>query len=653
MTWSASTAKCGRARGVSGEIHMKRFLPTVGLLSSLAFAGLVYNATLAAPAATPAKPDPTPTWHLSDLYPSPEAWSAEHDKIKAEAEKLDQYKGTLGKSAKDLFTALDAISRVNKETARLGVYASLKGDEDVRIAANQERQQSANALLTLVGEKTAWINPEILAIGEKKVRAFEKQSSELAGRFGHTLDNILRAAPHTLSTESEGVVASAGDVLAQPNNLYQALASGELPFDTVAIDGQKVRLDQAAYAKYRQSPDRATRKMVFDTFWSTFKKYEGTFGQNLTSQVMGEEFTSKVRHFPNALSAALFADNMPESVYRQLVAQANAGLPTMYRYLRMRKKLLGIKDDLHYYDIYPAMFKLDHPLTFSVADSERIGLAVTAAYGPDYTQLLKKGFDGNWMDVYPRQGKTPGAYMNGSAYDVHPFLHLNHNEDYQSLSTFVHEWGHAVHTLLTSANQPFDNSNYSTFIAETASISNEMLLNDYLVAHAANDNEKLFYLGEGLELIRGTFFRQTMFGEFQLAIHEEIEKGKPLSGPRMTEIYCDLLKKYHGDAQGVMKIDPAYCVEWAFIPHFYYGFYVYQYATSMAGAALFTDAIEKEGAPARDRYIAMLKAGGSDYPYELYKKAGLDMATPAPYQALVARMNKIMDEIDAIESKRK
>jgi oligoendopeptidase F len=264
--------------------------------------------------------------------------------------------------------------------------------------------------------------------------------------------------------------------------------------------------------------------------------------------------------------------------------------------------------------------------------------------------MLRRGFSGRWMDVLPREGKAGGAYMNGSAYDVHPFLHLNHNYDYESLSTLVHEWGHAVHTLLDDETQPYETSNYSTFIAETASIGNEMLLNDYMVAHAQSKNEKLFYLGEGLELIRATFFRQTMFAEFQLQIHDELEQGRALSGARMTELYCSLLKKFHGDAEGVMKIDPAYCIEWAFIPHFYYGFYVWQYATSMAGAAQFADAIEHEGAPARDRFIAMLKAGGSDYPYALYKRAGLDMATPQPYQALLARMNRIMDQIDALEA---
>lgn len=591
-----------------------------------------------------------PMWNLADLYPSPEAWTAARDKLKAEARTLDRLKGTLGNTAKDMLAALDEMSRVQKESNRLSVYATLKADEDVRIAANQERQQAASALQTLITEEEAWVTPEIIAIGADKVKRFEGESPELARRFGFFLDNALRSAPHTLGLEAENVVAATGDVLNQPNNIFSQLANGELPFPSLMLsDGTKIEhLDTSAYTKYRQAPARADRKKVFDAFWGTFHKYEGTFGQTLNTQVLGETFGAKVRRFPNSLAAATFPDNMPEAVYRTLVAQANANLPTMVRYMKLRKRLLGIKDDLAYYDIYPSMFKLDSPLHFSVTDAERIGLDVTSAYGPEYTALLQKGFGGRWMDVYPRPGKASGAYMNGAAYDVHPYLHLNHNDDYESLSTFVHEWGHAVHTLLADQTQPYETSNYSTFIAETASISNEMLLNDYMVAQAKTRNEKMYYLGEGLELIRGTFFRQTMFAEFQLALHEEVEKGDQLTGAKMTEMYCGLLRKYYGEAQGAIKIDPAYCVEWAFVPHFYYGFYVYQYATSMAGAAQFTEAVEHEGAPARERFIAMLKAGGSDYPYTLYKKAGLDMATPDPYQALARRMNRIMDDIDKL-----
>jgi len=413
-------------------------------------------------------------------------------------------------------------------------------------------------------------------------------------------------------------------------------------------DGTEVRLDQPAYEKYRRSPNRADRKLVFDAFWGAWKNFESTDGAILTAGVMGNLFRAKTRKYPNALAAALFPDAMPESVYRTLVAQANAGLPALHRYFRLRKQMLGIRDELNYYDVYPSMFPSRNIPKFSIEEAERLSLAALSPYGTEYADFLKQGFAGNWMDAFSRPHKASGAYMNGNAYDVHPYVLLNHNEDYDGLSTFAHEWGHAVHTLLTTKNQPFEKSNYSTFIAESASIANEMLLNDYMVAHAKTPEEKLYYLGEGLESIRGTFFRQVMFAEFELAIHEELEAGRPLSGARMTEMYCGLLKRYYGEAEGVMTIDPAYCIEWAFVPHFFYNFYVYQYATSMAGAAQFTDAIVKEGRPAAERFLDMLRAGGSDYPYEIYKRAGIDMATPEPYQALVARMNRIMDEIEAL-----
>lgn len=588
-------------------------------------------------------------WDLSDLYPTPEAWAETYDRVKAEADRLDSYRGMLGKSAAAMLMAFDAISAVQKDMARLYVYSSLKADEDLKNAPNQERRQQAGALMTIVNQNTAWVAPEILSVGAERVHAFQAEEPALVDRFSVFLDNTLRAAPHTLGLEGEMVIASAGDVLRQPNNIFDQIADSELPFPTVTLsDGTEVRLDQTAYSRYRQMQNREDRKRVFDAFWGTWKAYEGTIGAILTSSTMGHVFEAKSRRYPNALSSALFPDNMPEEVYRTLVKEANAGLPTLQRYLRLRKRLLGIGGELEYYDIYPSMFHLDHEPEFSIEDSERITLDALQPYGSEYLDLLRFGFAQHWMNALPRERKASGAYMSGWAYDVHPYLLLNHNNDYDSLSTFAHEWGHAVHTMLTARNQPWEKSDYSTFIAESASIGSEMLLNDYMVRHARNDREKLYYLGEGLEAVRGTFFRQTMFAEFELGIHEEIEAGRPLSGARLTEMYGDLLRRYYGEADGAMRIDPAYCIEWAFIPHFYYNFYVYQYATSMAGAALFTDAIVREGAPAADRFLTMLRAGGSDYPYDIYKRAGIDMATPAPYRALIARMNRIMDEIEEI-----
>lgn len=590
------------------------------------------------------------TWDLGDLFPSAEAWTEAYGKARAQADQLDRFKGSLGNSAGEMLKALAGISDLRLRAARLATYASLAGDDDLRVAPAQERRQQAQALQTRIDEKTAWLAPEIIALGQAKVDSYLAQNAELAQHFDFFLKNTLRGAPHTLGAESEAVLASSGDVLSQPNNVYQQLADAELPFPTVELTGKKLRLDQAAYTKYRSAASRADRKAVFDSFWGAWKSYQGTMGANLTTQVMGDVFMAKSRRFDSALDAALFSDNMPPEVYRTLVAQTNAALPTLHRYLRLRKRLLGIGDELAYYDNYPSLFPLTSVPRFSVAESERITLAALAPMGDEYLALLKRGFAGRWMNALPHQGKAAGAYMNGSAYGVHPYLLLNHNDDYESLSTLAHEWGHAVHTMLADSNQPYEKAEYSTFIAESASIANEMLLNDYMVEHAKSREEKLYYLGQGLEAIRTTFFRQVMFAEFQLQMHQDLEQGRPLSGEHLTEEYCTLLKRYYGEAEGVMKIDPPYCTEWEFIPHFYYGFYVYQYATSMAGAAQFTDAILKEGAPARDRFVDMLKAGGSDYAYPLYRKAGIDMATPAPYQALVARMNRVMDQIEALKS---
>ena len=588
-------------------------------------------------------------WDLSDLYATPGDWSAAYERVKAQALELDRFQGTLGRDAQALFGALAAISSVNREAARLDVYATLKGDEDLHRAPDQERRQQSQALGTLIAEKTSWVAPEIVRIGAAQVQAFEAQDEPMTARFGFSLADTLRAAPNTLGTEAEGVLAAAGSVLAQPDAIHSQLSYAELPYPTLRLRGKQVRLDETSYEQYRQSSDRAERKLVFDTFYGAWKHFEGTAGAALAAQVMGDVFSARARKFDGALSAALFASNMPAQVYRTVVAETNAALPTLHRYLRLRKQRLGISDTLAYYDNYPPLFPLEHPPEFSVAESEQITLAALAPMGQEYLGLLRQGFAGRWMNVLPRPGKATGAYMNGSAYDVHPYLLLNHANDYLSLSTFAHEWGHGVHTLLANRAQPYEKAAYPTFIAESASIANEMLLNDYMVAHAHTRAEKLYYLGAGLEAIRTTYFRQVMFAEFELRIHEEVEQGRALSGARLSELYCDVVRRYYGEADGIMKIDPGYCVEWAWVPHFYYDFYVWQYATSMAGAAQFTDAILGQGDAARVRFLDVLRAGGSEYPYQLYLKAGIDMASPAPYQALVARMNRLMDEIEALE----
>jgi oligoendopeptidase F len=356
-----------------------------------------------------------------------------------------------------------------------------------------------------------------------------------------------------------------------------------------------------------------------------------------------------VRKCPDSITSSLDRNRLPVAVMDTLIKEANANLPTLHRYFKLRARMLGLPE-MRYYDIYPPLVHTD--LKFPIADAKRLTLDAVAPLGPEYQSVMRKGFDARWMDVYPRKGKQSGGHMNGSAYDVHPYLLVNYNDDYESFTTVAHEWGHALHSYLSNKNQPFVTSDYATFIAEIASTLNEELLLDHMLKVAKSDDERLFYLGSALENLRGTFFRQVMFAEFERNIHARVDGGESLTGEALTKTYCEILKRYHGDP-GVVKIDDAYCLEWAYIPHFYNGFYVYQYATSIAASSLFADYIVKKQPGALDKYLTMLKAGSSDYPYELVKTAGVDLATPAPYRAIVGRMNSIMDEIEKILAKRK
>lgn len=581
-------------------------------------------------------------WDLTDLYPSDAAWEAERKRLAAGVPKLASYKGTLGRRAAQLRTALQAISDATRQVSRLYVYAALKADEDVRIGANQERKQQANDVYTALDEATSWVSPEVLRVGAAKVRGFVAADKGLS-KFRFDLENILRQAPHTLTDESEKLLASAGNALSGPRDIRNQLASADIPRPEVTLStGKKVRLDDQGYTIHRQAENRADRKLIFDSFWPSYKAFEGSLGASLASKVKGDIFGAKARNYKNSLTAALAGPNIPESVYRTLVAEANRGLPVLHRYFELRRRMLGLPD-IGYWDIYPPLVKLDRK--FSLAEMRTLTLEALQPLGPEYVRLLAQGTAAKWMDPLPRQGKASGAYMSGGAYDVHPYLLLNLSEDYDGLSTYAHEWGHAVHSLLSKANQPYETASYATFTAELASTGNEQLLVNHMLRNAKTREEKLFYLGQQMEQFRGTFFRQTMFAEFELAIHDRAEAGEGLSGEKFSQIYGDLLRKYHGPS---MKLEPSYSAEWAFIPHFFRNFYVFQYATSVSGAVFFAQKLMSGDATVRDAYLGVLKAGGSDYPTELLKRAGLDMATHAPYRALVDEFSKVLDQAESL-----
>ena len=583
------------------------------------------------------------TWDLTELYPDEAAWDKARRDTLAALEQLAPYKGRLGESAATLAKALTLQSDLYRTISRIYTYASLKADEDVRIAANQEKQGQAIDLYTAFGEATAWVAPELLAAGTEKINSFVAGDAALKGKFDHYLANVLREAPHTLSPEGEALLASAMSPLAGPGDISGQLRSSDVPWPTITLStGQKVRLDSQGYTLTRDGPNRADRKAVFDAFFTTFGDFKNSFGATYAAQVKGDIFTAKARKYPTALAAAISGANIPEGVYRTLVAEANAGLPELHRSFELRRKLLDLPD-LAYYDMYPPLVQLDR--SFSLDQMRTLSMEAFQPLGKDYVARFAKASAARWMDPLPRPGKRPGAYMNPGAYDVHPYLLLNLSDKYDGLTTYAHEWGHAMHTLLANDAQPFEKADYPIFLAEIASTLNEQLLVAHMLKQAKTRQEKLFYLGMQIEAIRGTFYRQTMLAEFEMAAHERAEAGQGLSGEAFTTIFHDLLVRYHGPK---VAMDPVYGNEWAYIPHFYTSFYVYQYATCISAAAYFSHSILTGGMKERDVYLGVLKAGGSDYPVDILKRAGLDMTTPAPYRAVVQLLKETLDQAEAL-----
>ena len=563
----------------------------------------------------------------------------------AALEQIVARRGTLGESADALYQALALVSDTSRKASRVFAYASLKADEDLRVTTDQERRQLAQAMFAQFGEATAWMQPEILRVGRETIESYVRGDERLE-RFAYQLDDTLRNAPHTLGDEAEATLAYFSQTFAAPSNVYSMVANSDIPWPEVEFStGETARIDSQGYSRFRASPVRADRKKAFDAFWGKWQEYRNSTGAVLNSHIQAQVSLAKARKFGSVLERELFQDNLPPAVYRTLVAEANQGLPTLHRYSRLRQRMLGL-DDLHYYDLYPPLVSLDK--TFDFETSKAITLEAMSTLGDEWVERQTAAMNGRWMHVHPQRGKRSGAYMQPAAYDVHPYLLLNHNDDYVSLSTLAHEWGHAMHTLYAAESQPYDTANYAIFIAEIPSTSLELVLQDYMTRNAETDAERLFYLGSALESLRTTFFRQTMFAEFELALYEAVERGEALSGERISTMYGEILRRYHGHDQGVVVIDDLYANEWMFVPHFYYNMYVFQYATSQtAGTALYEKIVE-QGEPAVENFKNLLRAGGSDYPNELLLRAGVDLASPEPYRAVIRKMNAIMDEMEKL-----
>lgn len=585
-------------------------------------------------------------WNLSDIYKTNDDFLKARKSVEQKLTEVDGYKGKLSKSPAELRKCLDLVFGMYQEYSDLVSFTGMSYDENLKNLAAQKDKGGIAQLGVKIQEKTAWIVPEIQSLGSQKVQSDLKKEKGLAA-YEHYLTDALRLAQHTLSVPEEALLSRSAMMASAPYDAYSAYTNSDMDYPTVKLsDGTDARLNAAGYSRYRSVDNREDRKKVFDAFWDAHKKYENTFGVLLNAQIGRDWFYAKSRKYYSSVAAALDSNNIPVSVYTQMISDVNQNLNSMYRYLNLRKKMLGV-EKLAYYDMYPSIVK-DVAMSYPYDQSTQLVLEALKPLGDEYQQALQQAFQNRWIDVYPTEGKRSGAYSNGSAYAIHPYVLLNHNDDYESLSTVAHELGHTMHSYFSNKTQPYPTADTPIFVAEVASTFNEILLNEYLISKEQDPNKKLFLLGNQLERFRQTVFRQAMFAEFEFETHKRVENGETLTGADFTKLYLQLLKKHHGHDQGVCEIDDRYGIEWSFIPHFYYNFYVYQYATGMVASTALAEKVMAGEKGSVDRYLTFLRSGGSRYPIDLLKSAGADMTTPEPFVLAMKSFNRTMDRIETI-----
>jgi oligoendopeptidase F len=618
-------------------------LPLAALSLAAAPTGVAGSPTAPAPLAAQY------TWDLRVLFPSDEAWGQARAALAQKVAKFERHKGKLGKGGKALAEAMVEYGALQNELQRIAVYAHARNDEDTRQAPPRSMRAEADSLAVQLDTATSWLRPELLTLPAATLRRAAGKDPRLA-EWSFYLQDLLRYKPHTLPAPEERIAAMAGELGMAPHTFYGVLKDADLPYPTVTLSTkEKVRLDPAGFARARVSAKPADRVKVFQAFFGALKTYERTFGAALYAQLKAHVFDRDVHRFASTLEAALFRDHVPVALYHQLIKDVNANLPTLHRYLKLRQRMLGLSK-LGYEDLYtPLVGEVERD--YSVDQAIGMTLTAVAPLGDDYRAALEQGLRAGWTDFLPRPGKRAGAYSTG-VYGVHPFQLLNFNGRWDDVSTLAHESGHSMHTLLADQHQPFPTAGYSIFIAEIASTLNENLLVHQALAETRAPAERLALLGQRLETLRTTLFRQTMFAEFELAMHERVEKGEALTGEALSDLYLAMVRRYYGHDQGICQVDTLYGDEWSFVPHFYYGYYVYQYATSLLASTALTKAILAEHArgktTTRDRYLTLLKSGGADYPVDLLQRAGVDLTTPAPFRAAMRDMNDIMDEMEAL-----
>ena len=594
-----------------------------------------------------AKIDSKYKWNLADIYPSVTAWRAAKEKMTAQIPGIRQYAGKLGSSPQVLADALETMTRLDKELSRLYVYASMLADEDTRVSDTQGMQQEMEQIYAEFGAQAAYIEPEVLRVSKATIDSFLAAEARLKP-YTFYLNDIVRRAPHTLNESEEKILADATPLAGSASNIYGILANADFPYPQITLsDGTKIKVDQAGYGELRTSPNRKDREAAMSTFFAALGSFSRTYGTTMNSSVQKSLFYAKARKYPTTLEMALNGPNIPTSVYMRLIEGVNRSLPTFHRYLRLRKRMMGITDQLHYYDLYaPLVASVD--LKYTPEEAQKHVLASLAPLGAQYVSVVQRAFNEQWLDWYPTEGKRSGAYSNGGAYDVHPYMLLNYLGQYNDMSTLTHELGHTMHSYFSNKTQPYPTAGYATFVAEVASTFNEALLIEHMLKQIKDEPTRLSLLGNYLEGIKSTVFRQTQFAEFELRMHEMGQKGQPITGDALAKLYFDITKRYYGHEHGVTVVDDYIAHEWSYIPHFYRDFYVFQYATSFTAAEALASKVLAGDTTATKAYLTFLGSGGSQYPVDLLKGAGVDMTTDEPLDLTIRKMNRVMDEMETI-----
>lgn len=581
-------------------------------------------------------------WNLKDIYTSDDEWEKDFKWVENNIPKYSQFEGTLSSSAENLLTCLKFDDEVGIKLERLYLYSMLAKDSDMKVAKYQGMDDRIKTIYSKVLAASSYIKPELLTINEKKISEMLSSHPELE-IYRHSFDDLFRFRKHTLDKEKEELLAMAGDVTQVSYNAYSLLTNADLKFPIIDDEeNNKIEMSHSRFYAALYSKNRAYRERAFKAYLNPFMENVNSLGALFNGNLKSNIFYARARKYTSAQQAALDKNNIPLSVYTNLVDTVNKNFQPMYRWASLKKKLLGI-DELHTYDVYVTLFDKKNEKKYSYDESKQIVIDSLKIMGEDYLSSLKKAFDNRWIDVYETKAKRSGAYSSGSTYGVHPYVLLNWTDLLNDVFTLAHEMGHNMHSYYTGLNQPFPYANYSIFLAEVASTFNESLLLEHLINISNSKQEKLYLLEKYLNNITTTVYRQVMFAEFEATTHNKVENGVALTPDVLCKLYKDVYQKYWGPE---MIIDTEETYTWARVPHFYYNFYVYQYATGFAASEALALKVKTEGGTAVKKYLDFLKAGSADYPINILKKAGVDMNSQEPILAVTKKMNQLLDEIE-------